>query len=88
MSAVALLSRAQIDRLAPQFLRSRGRRWVDDRRVIGGIVSVVRNGAMWKDAPRSYGPHKTLYNRFVRWSRVGVFERIIAALAAEGSKPE
>ena len=42
----------------------------------------------WKDAPKEYGPHKTLYNRFIRWSRRGVFDRIFAALAAEGPKPE
>ena len=42
----------------------------------------------WKDAPRDYGPHKTLYNRFIRWSRLGVFDRIFAALASEGPKPE
>ena len=39
-------------------------------------------------APKEYGPHKTLYNRFMRWSRLGVFDRIFAALAGEGPKPE
>jgi transposase len=42
----------------------------------------------WRDAPPGYGPHKTLYNRFIRWSRMGVFDRIFAALAAEGGPPE
>ena len=88
MSDVVLLSRAQMARLAPYFPRSRGKRRVDDRRVISGIIYVIRNGLMWKDAPRGYGPHKTLYNRFVRWSRMGVFARIFAALAAEGGIPE
>ena len=59
-------------------------RRVDDRRVISGIVHVIRNGLMWRDAPAVYGPPKTLYNRFVRWSRIGVFDRIFARLAAEG----
>ena len=49
---------------------------------------VIRNGLQWKDAPKEYGPHKTLYNRFMRWSRLGVFDRIFAALAGEGPKPE
>ena len=61
---------------------TRGKARVDDRRVISGIVHVIRNGLMWRDAPAAYGPHKTLYNRFVRWSRAGVFDRIFAALAA------
>ena len=58
---------------------------VDDRRVISDIIHVIRGGLMWHDAPAAYGPHKTLYNRFVRWSRAGVFDRIFAALAAEST---
>ena len=61
---------------------------VDDRRVVSGIVYVIRNGLQWKDTPREYGPHKTLYNRFIRWSRLGVFDRILAGLAGEGPRPE
>jgi putative transposase len=61
---------------------------VDDRRVISGIIHVIRNGLMWRDAPAAYGPHKTLYNRFVRWSRAGVFDRIFATLAAESTATE
>ncbi len=41
---------------------------VDDRRVISGIIHVIRNGLMWRDAPAVYGPPKTLYNRFIRWA--------------------
>ena len=88
MPDFTLLSAAQMRRIEPFFPRSRGLRRVDDRRVISGIVYVIRNGLMWKDAPRHYGPHKTLYNRFVRWSRLGVFERIFAALAAENGPPD
>ncbi len=47
---------------------------------------MIRNGLQWKDAPAGYGPHKTLYNRFVRWSRLGVFDRIFAGLAGEGAE--
>src|SRR5262249_15105220 len=88
MSDLVLLSRAQMHRIEPFFPRSRGLPRVDDRRVISGIIYVIRHGLQWKDAPRGYGPHKTLYNRFVRWSRLGVFARIFAALAAEGGIPE
>ena len=48
---------------------------MDDRRVVSGIVHVIRNGLRWRDAPAVYGPHKTLYKRFVRWSRMGIFDR-------------
>ena len=59
-----------------------------DTRVVSGIVYVIKNGLHWKDAPTAYGPHKTLYNRFIRWSRLGVFDRIFASLAGEGAKAE
>jgi len=47
---------------------TRGRERVDDRRVISGIIPVVKSGGRWIDAPPDYGPRKTLYNRFVRWA--------------------
>ncbi len=61
---------------------------MDDRKVISGIIFVIRNGLRWRDAPVDYGPHKTIYNRFVRWSRLGVFSKIFAALASKDPKPE
>jgi putative transposase len=82
------LSAQQMRRITPFFPRSRGKPRVDDRRVLSGIVFVLRNGLRWRDAPGEYGPHKTLYNRFVRWSRAGIFERIFAELAAAPGPPE
>lgn len=77
------LSEEQFARIQP-FLpnKPRGVPRVDDRRVISGIIHVIRNGLMWRDAPERYGPHKTLYNRFIRWSRAGVFDGIFKELAA------
>jgi transposase len=77
-----------MSRLKPYFPLARGVPRVDDRRVVSGIVYIIRNGLQWKDAPKRYGPHKTLYNWFIRWSRLGVFDRILAGLAAEGPRPE
>ena len=88
MSRLVLLSVAQMGRVAPHFPRSRGLARVDDRRIVSEIVYVIRNGLQWKDAPSGYGPPKTLYNRFIRWSRLGVFDRIFAALTAEAGVPE
>jgi transposase len=56
--------------------------------VISGIIFVIRNGCRWRDAPRDYGPHKTIYNRFVRWSRLGVFNKVFAELASKGPRPQ
>ena len=81
------LSEVQMRRIRPYFPLSHGVPRVDDRRVISGIVFVIRNGLRWRDAPKEYGPHKTIYNRFVRWSRLGVFDRIFAALAGKAGKP-
>jgi transposase len=82
------ISEAQLKRIKPYFPRSHGVPRVDDRRVISGIIHVIRNGLRWRDAPEVYGPHKTLYNRFVRWSRMGVFRRIFESLVSEGPQPE
>ena len=88
MSDLIWLSEAQMRRIEPYFPLSHGKPRVDDRRVISGIVFVIRNGLRWRDAPKEYGPHKTIYNRFVRWSRMGVFNRIFAALEGKGGKPD
>ena len=60
MSDFTLLSHVQMHRIEPFFPRSRGLARVDDQRVISGIIYVIRNGLMWKDAPHRYGPSKTL----------------------------
>jgi transposase len=52
--------------------------------VISGIVFVIRSGLRWRDAPREYGPHKTIYNRFVRWSRLDVFNKNLRGTGAQG----
>ena len=82
--ALPMLTDAQMERIERFFPKARGLRRVDDRRVVSGIVYVIRHGLQWRDAPSGYGPHKTLYNRFIRWSEAGVFNRIFAGLAADG----
>lgn len=62
--------------------KPRGVRRVNDRRVLNGIFWVLRSGAPWRDLPEKYGPRTTCYNRFVRWRRAGVWDRIMEALAA------
>ena len=88
MSDLIWLSEAQMRRIEPYFPLSHGVPRVDDRRVLSGIIFVIRNGLRWRDAPKEYGPHKTIYNRFIRWSHLGVFNRIFAALAAKGGTPD
>lgn len=83
MGEVFWLTEAQVERLRPFFPKSRGRARVDDGGVLSGIIYVNRGGLMWKDAPAAYGPSKTLYNRWKRWGRMGVFARMLTELAAE-----
>lgn len=87
MSDLFWLTEDQMSRLRPFFPRSHGKPRVDDRRVLSGIIFINRNGLRWCDAPAEYGPSKTLYNRWKRWSEMGVFARIFEGLAAEAADP-
>ncbi len=62
--------------------KPRGVARVDDRRVINGIFYVLRTGSPWGDLPSRYGPHTTVYNRFNRWAKAGVWVRVFEALSA------
>ncbi|EPZ5609581.1 MULTISPECIES: IS5 family transposase [Pseudomonadota] len=81
MSDLYWLTDEQMARLEPYFPKSHGKPRVDDRRVLSGIIFVNRNGLRWRDAPPAYGPHKTLYNRWKRWSEAGVFVRMMEGLS-------
>ena len=61
-----------------------GARRVDDRRIISGIVHMLKCERRWQDCPSDYGPPTTVYNRWNRWSRRGVWGRILTALTDEG----
>lgn len=82
------LSETQFAKIAPLSpTATRGKPRVDDRRVISGIVQVLRSGGRRIDAPAAYGPKKTLYNRFVRWAEKGVWTALIEPLAQAGGPP-
>lgn len=84
MSELFWLSQAQFNRIKRYFPHARGVPRIDDLRVVSGIVYVIKNGIQWRDAPLEYGPYKTLYHRFIKWSRRGIFNHIFAELAADG----
>ena len=83
------LTDEQFAKIAPHLPSdTRGKLRVDDRRVISGIVHVLKSGGRWTDAPREiYGPKKTLYNRFVRWAAKGVWIGLFETLARAGGPP-
>jgi transposase len=75
------LSDAEWHRLEPLLPRGRrGAHRVDDRRIISGIMHMLRSGARWRDCPPEYGPYTTIYNRFNRWSRQGIWFEMFEAL--------
>ncbi len=86
MSVPFQLSPAQMRRIRPHFPLSHGVARVNDRRVLSRIIFVIQGGLRWRDAPPGYGPHMTLYNRFVRWSHMGLLSCIFAALAGEAGE--
>lgn len=88
MSDLPMLSDVQMRRIKPHFPLSHGVPRGDDRRVLSGIIYVIKNGLRWCDAPAGYGAHKTLYNRFVRWSKLAVFSRIFTALVEQAGEPD
>lgn len=66
----------------------RGKERADDRRVISGILHVLKSGCRWCDCPPEYGPPTTIYNRFTRWAQRGVWETLFRELAARGRSAE
>ena len=65
-----------------------GARRVDDRRVISGILHVLKSGCRWRDAPPEYGPRTTLYNRYNRWAGRGIWHQLFEQVAGAGGVPD
>ena len=64
-----------------------GKPRVDDRRVISGILHVLKTGCRWRDVPAEYGPATTIYNRYHRWSGRRIWQRMFEGVAAGGDIP-
>lgn len=83
-----LVADAQWKRIAPLLpTDGRGKQRVDDRWVLSGIVHALRCGGRWSDCTDVYGPKKTLYNRFVRWSERGIWDCIFSVLVGAEDAP-
>jgi transposase len=59
----------------------RGRPWSDRRKVLNGVLWILRTGAPWKDLPPRYGPYQTTHRRFQDWVKSGVMEDLLLTLA-------
>jgi transposase len=83
------LSDEQWAAIAPVLPANRiGPRRKDDRRIISGIIHVVRAGCTWADCPAEYGCPNTIYSRFAQWSRRGIWKAVRRALVEAGWRPE
>jgi transposase len=87
MSDLFWLSDAQWKAIKPLLPRLGGKPRVDDRRVISGVLHRFREGLRWRAVPDAYGPRTTLFNRFNRWSQKGIWQSLLAALAACDEPP-
>jgi transposase len=75
------LTDSQWERLAPLLPpHRRGRPRQDDRRILNAILWKLATGVPWRDLPERYGPWQTVYTRFWRWTRAGVWDRLFAAV--------
>lgn len=84
--ALFWLSEAAWSAIEPHLPRNQpGARRVDDRRVISGILHVLKVGCRWCDCPAEYGPSTTVYNRFNRWSGRGFWLKLLDALVDAGA---
>ena len=75
---------ARIEPLIPS--HRRGVTPKNNRRILSGIMHVLKSGCRWVDCPPEYGPAKTVYNRFNRWSAQRIWQSIFEA-AAEPALP-
>jgi len=82
------LTPAQLDQMKSHIPLSHGLLRVDDRRVISGIICRGKRGLQWRDAPVENSPSEALCNRFMRWSGMGVFYKMIAGLDVGEGMPE
>lgn len=83
------LSDAAWEAIEPHLPHGRpGKPRVDDRRVISGILHVLKTGCRWRDVPAEYGPPTTIYNRYHRWSKWRIWQGIFERMAAAGPVPE
>jgi len=86
MSGLFWLNEEQWSAIEPFMPRNQpGAHRVDDRRVISGILHVLKSGCRWIDCPKEYGPHTTVYNRYNRWSRKRFWTRMFEAFANAGA---
>ena len=86
MSDLTWLSDAQMRRIEPYFSLICGAPRCDDCLVLSGIIFVIRNSLRLHDVCAAYGPPKTIYNRLIRWSRLGEFDKILAGCGGKSRK--
>jgi transposase len=75
---------AKLEPLLPPQRPATGRPAHDHRTIVNAILWRLKTGAPWRDLPERFGPWQTVYSRWRRWQQAGVWDRVLAALHAEG----
>ena len=75
----------QIEAMLPGKVGDRGRSGADNRQFVEAVLWIARTGSPWRDLPAEFGRWNSAYQRFARWSRAGVWQRVFAALGRERS---
>lgn len=68
------------DLLPSDQLEKQGRPPKANRDMLNGILWIAKSGAPWRDLPEQYGPWNTVYDRFNKWTKLGIFEQVFEAL--------
>lgn len=71
----------QIEDLLPPN-QQRGGQWKDHRLMIDAILYVLSDGGRWRNVPERFGPWQTVYDRFRKWCREGLWDRLLRRLQA------
>lgn len=76
----------RIERLVPGKPGDRGRSGRDNRRFVDAVLWIAGTGSSWRDLPKSFGAWNSVYVRFARWAKAGVWHKVFAELEADGEE--
>jgi len=70
----------RIDPLLPGREGDPGAHGEDNRLFVNAVIWIARTGAPWRDLPERFGEWNSVFQRFNRWSKSGIWERVFQAM--------
>ena len=74
------------DELPPERTGKKGRPAKNNRNMLNGMLWIARTGAQWRQLPEIYGPWQTVYSRFRKWQKTGIWEKVFHMLTSDADK--